>query len=145
MFKPNVFAQELKQVSINIALLIMATMWCVASLRRMPVKSLPAYSMRLMLMRKEDNMKNKEPEQKITDISIHIASLSASFKPTPDARHATHWFTTDEVYDAIRRIDPGAQISKEQVHQAMLDAGYKYQNRPGSSGLDFRWMLQAKN
>nr|DAO60870.1 MAG TPA: hypothetical protein [Caudoviricetes sp.] len=26
MFKPNVFAQELKQVSINIALLIMATM-----------------------------------------------------------------------------------------------------------------------
>ncbi|WP_455608189.1 5-formyltetrahydrofolate cyclo-ligase [Bacteroides rodentium] len=90
-------------------------------------------------------MKNKEPEQKITDISIHIASLSASFKPTPDARHATHWFSTDEAYDAIRRIDPGAQISKEQVHQAMLDAGYKYQNRPGSSGLDFRWMLQAKN
>ena len=90
-------------------------------------------------------MKNKEAEQKITDISIHIASLSASFKPAPDARHATHWFTTDEVYDAIRRIDPGAHISKEQVHQAMLDAGYKYQNRPGSSGLDFRWMLQAKN
>ena len=104
-----------------------------------------AYSMRLMLMRKEDKMKNKEQEQKITDISIHIASFSASFKPAPDARHATHWFTTDEVYDAIRRIDPGAHISKEQVHQAMLDAGYKYQNRPGSSGLDFRWMLQAKN
>ena len=73
-------------------------------------------------------MKNKEPEQKITDISIHIASLSASFKPAPDAR-----------------IDPEAHISKEQVHQAMLDAGYKYQNRPGSSGLDFRWMLQARN
>ena len=30
-------------------------------------------------------MKNKEQEQKITDISIHIASLSASFKPAPDA------------------------------------------------------------
>lgn len=27
MFKPNVFVQELKQVSLNIALLIMATMW----------------------------------------------------------------------------------------------------------------------
>ena len=66
-----------------------------------------------MLMRKEDKMKNKEQEQKITDISIHIASLSASFKPAPDARHTTHWFTTDEVYDAIRRIDPGAHISKE--------------------------------
>lgn len=90
--------------------------------------------------------KNKEvEEQSITDISIHIAALSASFKSAVDARHSTHWFTTDEVYDAIRRIDPGVQISKEQVHQAMLDAGYQYRNRPGSSGLDFRWMLQAKD
>ena len=90
-------------------------------------------------------MKNKEQEQKITDISIHIASLSASFKPAPDARHATHWFTTDEVYDAIRRIDPGAHISKEQVHQAMLDAGYKYQNRPASKGLDFPGMFLQRD
>lgn len=89
--------------------------------------------------------KNKETEQPvITDISIHIAALSASFKPAFDARHTTHWFTTDEVYDAIRRINPGAKITKEQVHQAMIDAGYKYQNRPGSSGIDFRWMLQSK-
>lgn len=86
----------------------------------------------------------KDKEQTITDISIHVAALSASFKPAPDARHSTHWFTTDEVFDAIRRIDPGAQITKDQVHQAMHDAGYRYQNRPGSAGLDFRWMLQAK-
>ena len=90
--------------------------------------------------------KDKEIEdQNITDISIHIAALSASFKPAFDARHTTHWFTTDEVYDAIRRIDPGASITKEQVHQAMINAGYRYQNRPGSSGIDFRWMLQAKD
>ena len=76
----------------------------------------------------------KDKEQTITDISIHVAALSASFKPAPDARHTTHWFTTNEVFDAIRRIDPGAQITKDQVHQAMHDA----------AGLDFRWMLQAK-
>ena len=73
----------------------------------------------------------EEREQQITDISIHIAALSASFKPA-DIRTATHWFTTDEIYDAIRRIDPGA------------DAGYQYRVRPGSNGIDFRWMLQAK-
>ena len=65
----------------------------------------------------------KDKEQTITDISIHVAALSASFKPAPDARHTTHWFTTDEVFDAIRRIDPGVQITKDQVHQAMHDAG----------------------
>lgn len=89
-------------------------------------------------------MKNEVEKEPITDISIHIAALSATFKPAFDARHTTHWFTTDEVYDAIRRIDPGANINKEQVHQAMHDAGYRYQNRPGSSGIDFRWMLTAK-
>lgn len=35
----------------------------------------------------------KDKEQTITDISIHVAALSASFKPAPDARHTTHWFT----------------------------------------------------
>ncbi len=97
------------------------------------------------MIRRRYKMKNKEQEQKITDISIHIAALSASFKPALDARHTTHWFTTDEVFDAIRRIDPGAQITKDQVHQAMHDAGYRYRNRPGSAGLDFRWMLLAKD
>lgn len=88
---------------------------------------------------------NNEKEQNITDISIYIAALSATFRPAYDARHTTHWFSTDEVYDAIRRIDPGAEISRKQVHQAMLDAGYKYQSRPGATGLDFRWMLQSKS
>lgn len=88
---------------------------------------------------------NNEKEQNITDISIYIAALSATFRPAYDARHTTHWFSTDEVYDAIRRIDPGAEISREQVHQAMLDAGYKYQPRLGATGLDFRWMLQSKS
>lgn len=88
--------------------------------------------------------KEVQPSADITDISIHIAALAASFKPAPDARHTTHWFTTDEVYDAILRIDPGVHITKDQVHQAMHDAGYQYQNRPASAGLDFRWMLQSK-
>nr|DAT63083.1 MAG TPA: hypothetical protein [Caudoviricetes sp.] len=27
----------------------------------------------------------------------------------------------------------------------MTDAGFKFQNRPGASGCDFRWMLELKN
>ena len=85
----------------------------------------------------------KEEKKKFTDISVHIAALSATFRPA-DTQNATHWFTTDEVYEAIRSVDPGANISKEQVYQAMLDAGYRYSVKPGAHGVDFRWMLQAK-
>ena len=39
---------------------------------------------------------------KITDVSVYIAALQATFKPAWDARHTTHWFTTDEVYESIK-------------------------------------------
>lgn len=88
-------------------------------------------------------MNDQEP--KITDISIYIAGLQATFRPAQDARHTTHWFSTDEVYSAIKRLDPAATITKEQLFKAMTDAGFKFQNRPGASGCDFRWMLQERN
>nr|DAX23460.1 MAG TPA: hypothetical protein [Caudoviricetes sp.] len=88
-------------------------------------------------------MNDQEP--KITDISIYIAGLQATFRPAQDARHTTHWFSTDEVYSAIKRLDPAAAITKEQLFKAMTDAGFKFQNRLGASGCDFRWMLQVRN
>ena len=88
-------------------------------------------------------MNDQEP--KITDISSYIAGLQATFRPAQDARHTTHWFSTDEVYSAIKRLDPAAAITKEQLFKAMTDAGFKFQNRPGASGCDFRWMLQVRN
>lgn len=82
---------------------------------------------------------------KITDISVYIAALQTTFKPAWDARHTTHWFTTDEVYQSIKKLDPAANISKEDIFKAMTDAGFKFQNRPRASGCDFRWMLELKN
>ena len=63
-------------------------------------------------------------EQKITDISIYIAGLQATYRPAPDARHTTHWFSTDEVYTAIKRLDPSVNITKEQLFHAMTSAGF---------------------
>lgn len=87
----------------------------------------------------------EKQNESTTDISIYIAALQSTFRPAPDARHATHWFSTDEVYTAIKRLDPSAAITKEQLFQAMTDAGFKFQNRPGASGCDFRWMLQVRD
>lgn len=53
-------------------------------------------------MKKQQNNSSEEnKDEKITDISIYIAALQATYKPAPDVRHTTHWFTTNEVYDAI--------------------------------------------
>jgi len=57
----------------------------------------------------------KDQSEEITNVSVYIAALQATFKPAWDARHTTHWFTTDEVYQSIKKLDPAANISKEYI------------------------------
>lgn len=43
-----------------------------------------------------------------------------------------------------REIDPGANINKEQVFEAMRQAHYNFCNRPGAIGLQFKWMMRER-
>lgn len=88
--------------------------------------------------------KKETPEQPITDISIYVAALSTTYRPASSPAEATHFFSTIEVVDAIRGIDPSAKVSPEQVFSALRDAGYKFCNRPGAHGLEFKWMFREK-
>lgn len=91
-------------------------------------------------MKKNENV-NKTAE--VTDISVHIASLAARFKPAHNVAETTHWFSTQEVMEAIKDIDPGAKVDAQLVHDALLQAGYSYRSRPGTQSLSFRWMFRA--
>lgn len=95
-------------------------------------------------MKKQKNNLKENPQEKITDISIYIAALSSTFAPAKDAAHATHWLTTEEVINAIKELDPSAQVSEEEIFQALWNAGYRFGQRPCAQGLSFRWMLVAK-
>ena len=74
----------------------------------------------------------------------YIDALQATFLPALTEAETTHWFSTDEVYDAIKKISPGASITKEEVYDAMIEAGFRFQCRPGALALDFKWMLKVK-
>lgn len=96
-------------------------------------------------MKKEANKGHEtQQKEKPADISGYIAALQESFEPIVVPELADHWFSTDEVVEAIRDIDPGAKASKEQVFQALRDAGYTYCVKPGTQGLQFRWMMRTK-
>ncbi len=91
-------------------------------------------------------MKKKETEKesaKVTDISVHIASLAARFKPAHNVAETTHWFSTQEVMEAIKDIDPGAKVDTQLIHDALVQAGFSYRSRPGAQSLLFRWMFRA--
>lgn len=88
------------------------------------------------------NKNNDNNEQPITDISIYIAALQTTYRPASAPAEATHFFSTAEVVDAIRDIDPSAKVSPEQVFSALHQAGFNFCNRPGSQGLVFKWMFR---
>ena len=88
--------------------------------------------------------KKETPEQPITDISIYVAALSTTYRPASAPTEATNFFSTAVVGDAFRGIDPSARIDYEQVFSALRDAGYKFCNRPGAHGLEFKWMFRER-
>ncbi len=83
-------------------------------------------------------------DQPITDISLFIAALSVRFRPARSPRDTTHWFSTEEVVTAIKKIDPSAKVDATQVFNALRNAGYDFCNRPSSQGLQFKWMFREK-
>ena len=75
-------------------------------------------------------------------VNNYIDALQQTFLPALTEAETTHWFSTDEIYDAIKKISPRASISKEDVYDAMIEAGFRFQCRPGALALDFKWMLK---
>ena len=75
-------------------------------------------------------------------VNNYIDALQQTFLPALTEAETTHWFSTDEIYDAIKKISPGASISKEDVYDAMIEAGFRFQCRPGALALDFKCMLK---
>ena len=91
-----------------------------------------------------ENRKQPRPEQPVTDISIYVAALEKTYKPAQTPADATHFFTTEEVVQAITEIDPSAKVKPAEVFAALRAAGFDFCNRPGSIGISFRWMLKER-
>lgn len=97
------------------------------------------------MAKKQQSQEAQEKQSSpITDISIYIAALQVTYRPAPTPADTTHFFSTAEVVEAIREIDPSAKISSEQVFSALRDAGFNFCNRPGSQGLVFKWMFRER-
>lgn len=88
---------------------------------------------------------NRDAASPATDISLHIAALQSTYQPASSPDEATHFFSTTEVIDAIRDIDPSAKVSPEQIFSALRQAGFSFCNRPGAHGLAFKWMFRERS
>lgn len=53
----------------------------------------------------------------------YIIALMTVYSPATNESDATHWFSTEDVYEAIKKIDPGTSVSLEDVYNSLLMGG----------------------
>lgn len=88
---------------------------------------------------------NKTTEQpRLTDVGPYIEALQAAYLPAATPAEATHFFSTPEVIDAIKEIDPAAKVDPTLIFMALREPGFDFCNRPGAHGLVFKWMFRER-
>lgn len=80
----------------------------------------------------------------LPDLSPYIDAISARFRPAQNLEEATHHFSTSEVTEAIRDLNPGLQISDSLVFEAMKKAGFRFDIAKGRQSLKYQWLLVEK-
>lgn len=83
-------------------------------------------------------------ENPTPDLHLYMDAILRRFRPS-DAEDATHFFTTAEVCDAIRVLNPEIKgLALAVVHDALVEAGFRLCSPLGMQSLAFRWMMEEK-
>lgn len=78
----------------------------------------------------------------MSDVLTQVIDLfQQKFKPAQSSSDATDFLDTDEIHSAIAKIAPGVNISKEDVFEALKNAGYQFTAEPGKMNFNLKWML----
>lgn len=86
------------------------------------------------------NEEQKEP----VDLTPYINVILQRFSPVANSGEATHRFSTAEVRNAIRNLNPGIAVYDRDVYDAMIEAGFTFDIMPGAQSLIYQWLLKEK-
>lgn len=99
-------------------------------------------------MRKNDRppIEGEIPGDQAPDNSGYLAEVMEKFQsrfaPCTDIAQATHLLSTDEVHRALKRHNPGSNVSIEQVYDLLINEGYTWQIDDSRFTFDLKWMLK---
>lgn len=95
-------------------------------------------------MKKDDLQQQDEVDEQITDLSIYIAALGRTFAPAKTFKDTTHWFTTEEICNSIKSLNPSEHFKKGDLVEALKSNGYIFSTKPGGQSIQFYWLLKSK-
>jgi hypothetical protein len=84
---------------------------------------------------------DKEQKQPV-DLTLYINVIQQRFYPAENRDEATHRFSTAEITEAIKQLNPGISVYDEHVFDAMIEGGFKFDIMPGAQSLIYQWLLK---
>jgi len=66
------------------------------------------------------------------------------YSPCESIDKATHYLSTDEIHKAIRELNPGSKVSKQDIYKLMRDSGYRFMIEDQKFSFSLKWMLTAR-
>ena len=84
--------------------------------------------------------KHKQVENN-EDASTYLGAFKERYIPVCNQEDSTHRFSTTEIFEAIKRLNPGAKITQESVYESLINEGYTYFAVPGI-GIQFKWFVK---
>lgn len=81
-------------------------------------------------------------EEQVATAHEFIENIKAVYLPATSINDTTHFFSTEEVFESIKGINPNLRLSKESIYTAMSEAGYLFRPRPGGFSLEMRWLMK---
>jgi hypothetical protein len=71
-----------------------------------------------------------------------MAKFQENYKPVTDLSKSTHLFSTTEIFKALKELNPGADISKDDIFYLMEEYGYHWLPDPDKMSFSLKWMVQ---
>ncbi len=66
------------------------------------------------------------------------------FTPAKDELDATHFYTTNEIQAALKRLTPDAEVEPVQIYDYLYPLGYRPTIDTSQILLTYKWMLKVK-
>jgi hypothetical protein len=79
-----------------------------------------------------------------TDLTPYTTAILTRFRPAEKPEDATHRFSTTEVREAIKELNPAITLGDADVFDAMQAAGFSLGVIEGSQSLRFQWLMVEK-
>ena len=89
-----------------------------------------------------DQEENKEMPEDRTGYILEAGEYFLQFfKPASCDANATNQLTTQEIYRAIKRLNPDTKVIDADIYQMMVDNGFIYKPDSNLFSFEYKWLL----